>query len=715
VAQKAIVYLKENGEFTPAGSAYANGVINVRYTDVTIEGNNAVIVGTNNDGYRLFRAYASASSIFRLKNLTIRDVSATKSSNSGAAIFFGGSLLDIENCRFINNSSAISYAGVIESRLSASKIVVRNSIFSGNKVTSATSGGGVIAHAGGDGTSIGGGSLIIDGCIFNNNSNDVTGTVSGSVICAAKNTANSYLSNISITNSTFYQNGKSGATNASAAAIYLVTPMGNGTAHTETVLANNTFYGNHTGVLYAESKYYDLKLVNNVIVGTLAGTDFGINTGVQTTAERTPIVAKSNVIIAKTALGANVDEDLSIGNTLTSNATQANIDNLYLASTLTTPETGVPYLPITDPASPLIDKGLDSYTGVIVPSKDITGANRGDGNRTGNGYDIGAYEYFATAAPIWTGDNADSNWNNPANWENGVVPEKIDNVYIPVTSNIPTIPTGTKVNTITFEQGAEANLAGTLTATEAIKVDYTVEDERWYSIGFPFDIAKVYSHDFATHEDWDPELLPYRETVYENGFYGDFWLKEYDPSLADHFAYTQAINAGTGYIIQFPEWFDGTKITFISEANQTLDKDAMDDLPVISSNYQLVPNPSLKKITLVSSGGNYYYPFKHNSGDNGAYELLTSGNATLLPFEAVITVSRPEAASSSMPAFISLGTNNPTGFERPALANDPVVAIRYYTIQGQEVQKPVANGVYIVRKVYESKKEEVAKIIYTQK
>ncbi|KAA6302782.1 MAG: Gellan lyase [Candidatus Ordinivivax streblomastigis] len=45
-------------------------------------------------------------------------------------------------------------------------------------------------------------------------------------------------------------------------------------------------------------------------------------------------------------------------------------------------------------------------------------------------------------------------------------------------------------------------------------------------------------------------------------------------------------------------------------------------------------------------------------------------------------------------------------------STDPIVAVRYYTLQGTLVQQPAENGIYIMKKIRESNKEEVSKIIY---
>ncbi len=70
--------------------------------------------------------------------------------------------------------------------------------------------------------------------------------------------------------------------------------------------------------------------------------------------------------------------------------------------------------------SPLRDSGTDSFTGVTIPSTDITEAARVHIT------DIGAYEMIYS---IWTGTSSTS-WNNPSNWEGKHIPGST-NILIP--------------------------------------------------------------------------------------------------------------------------------------------------------------------------------------------------------------------------------------------------------------------------------------------
>ncbi|MDR0863932.1 MAG: leucine-rich repeat domain-containing protein [Candidatus Symbiothrix sp.] len=326
-----------------------------------------------------------------------------------------------------------------------------------------------------------------------------------------------------------------------------------------------------------------------------------------------------------------------------------------------------------------------------------------------------------TAAPIWsefgtiielpapanetTWQGTTTAWNLDANWSDGVPTETTDVIIPAGAAAYPTVPAGTTVAKLTFESGASADLSGTLIATNGVSVDYTVTNGRWYSIGFPFAIEKVYSHLYEENE-WDPYELDAYDPESTGTYKGDYWLKEYTPGGTELFQYRSAIVANKGYIVQFPDWFDGTKISFIS-ASTSVTLSNTGALP-FASNHQLVANPRLSSLSLNSADDAAKHHYTHHAGEN-KYNLL-DGTYELAPFEAAITLLEPNP--SLVPASITIEANT-TGIKHPAgVANDPVIATHYYTLQGTEVSKPVENGIYLVKKVHESKKAEVVKIIY---
>jgi hypothetical protein len=254
---------------------------------------------------------------------------------------------------------------------------------------------------------------------------------------------------------------------------------------------------------------------------------------------------------------------------------------------------------------------------------------------------------------------------------------------------------------IIFNEGSQLTGIGEdgLTVRGAVEYQLTVAEKRWYAIGFPFAIASVYSHYFAD-QGWDADLYPkgYNKT-------DDYWLRTWNGN--QFVANTEGITAETGYIIQFPEWQDDKVISFISEPQITLYNSNAN--LVSGENYSLVNNPSLQSLPLSTDANNYY---RYNPEDNcfNLAETETSINT----FEAVITVlkaSVPQNASKQI-----LIENDYTGVEKPVLSGaDPVVETHYYTLQGAAVRQPAQNGVYIIKNIRQSGREEVSKMIYLKK
>jgi hypothetical protein len=311
---------------------------------------------------------------------------------------------------------------------------------------------------------------------------------------------------------------------------------------------------------------------------------------------------------------------------------------------------------------------------------------------------------------VWTGEGNDALWTDADNWSNGVPTTEVD-IYIPSgTTNIPVIPDETTVKTITFDQGAQADLQGSLVVTEAVNVKYKVTD-RWYSIGFPFEENKEVDvrSEWFERNGWSP-LLPYKADSYADNYYGDYYLKEYNPNLNPPFSDThETIISKKGYIIRFPDFFvdyegnNGDIITF-SSGPQTLSKGSNIS---VTGDYQLVVNLTLKNIELGAPDGNKYYYFL--DPEENKYNLLENAQKDLLPFEALITIStnNPENLVHTIGA-----DSNLTGIGRFGVDNDSVIATHHYTLQGIEIKQPMKSEIYIVKKRYSSGKESVGKIIY---
>ena len=288
----------------------------------------------------------------------------------------------------------------------------------------------------------------------------------------------------------------------------------------------------------------------------------------------------------------------------------------------------------------------------------------------------------------------------------------IGNVYVAENAKI-TLATDVMINgdlTIAQgydnEQGAEIDLGNySLEVANKIKVDWTIEADRWYSIGFPFDVETVFSKDFE-EKGW----APYDLTATTTGTDGDYYLKEYKQEGNTYFKYvtpptegeTVLIKAGKGYIFQFPEWFEGTVISFIGDGKTLTKANALS-----TEKNQLAPNINLNTSTfnLEASGISYY---KYDDIDT--YSLIENEETvTLYPFEALLSIE----GTSNTPSFsISNNTNitNIRNVDNYSDNNDPVIKTRYYTLQGVEIQQPIENGIYIEKKIYKSGKEIGTKI-----
>lgn len=361
---------------------------------IIIEGNNSILEGTGGDT-RILRASTGCN--LTLKNLTLRNGNAA--SSLGGAIFFAGDSLKIDGCVLekdtADNGAAIGSRGKY--------IKISNCWFKSNRLRNSFQ-GGAISHTG----TTSGGTLIVENTIFSDN-----GARSGNygfglaIITAFDGNVRNYLSNISITNCTFYQNNSGLNTHSGDAAIQLdfagTTAPTTGTVTTATFV-NNTFYGNQNAAINVKGKQQAVSLINNVIVGdtyansSVSGVmDHGFITEYSVAEGRPTVVAENNYIVAKNPLSIKIDDAAlqsgnSDNNTMVTIGSQNDIDILKLSTALQNNGSVIPYLDITSSSSPLVEGGISSYSAITIPTTDARGTIRGTGI-TGSMYDIGAYEY----------------------------------------------------------------------------------------------------------------------------------------------------------------------------------------------------------------------------------------------------------------------------------------------------------------------------------
>ena len=360
---------------------------------IIIEGNNSILEGTGSDT-RIIRASTGCN--VTLKNLTLRKGNAATS--LGGAIFFAGDSLKIYGCVFekdtADNGAAIGSRGKY--------IKITNCWFKGNRLRNSFQ-GGAISHTG---TTLGG-TLIVENTTFSDN-----GARSGNygfglaIITAFDGNTRNYLSKISITNCTFYQNNSGLNNHVGDAAIQLDSPGTTAPAGiaTTATFVNNTFYGNKNCAINVKGTKQAVRLINNVIVGDIYANTSA--SGIQdngfimeySVAENRPAVVAENIyIVAKVSVNTKVDDPAlqsgnSDHNTLVTISSQNDIDVLGLSTALLTNGSVVPYLDIASSSSPLVEGGISSYSDISIPTTDLSGITRGIA-ATGTRYDIGAYEY----------------------------------------------------------------------------------------------------------------------------------------------------------------------------------------------------------------------------------------------------------------------------------------------------------------------------------
>lgn len=366
---------------------------------VIIEGNNSILQGDGGET-RIIRA--STGCRVDLRNLTFR--LGNGAASLGGAIFFGGDSLKISGCKFESNTA--DNGAAIGSR--GKYVKITNSWFKDNYLRNSFQ-GGAISHTG----TTAGGALIVENTTFSNNlgkavSNPAYGTA---IITAFDGNVRNYLNTISISNCTFYKNNTSLNTTAGYAAVqldFLGSTAPAGTA-TNATFVNNTFYGNSDAAIKIQGKQQAVRLINNVIVGDswanvsgLSIQDHGIICEFSVAEGRPALVAKNNYIVAKYPKSSKIDDTtLASGNAdnniLVATTSQNDIDILGLSATLQTGSSFAPYLGIATSSSPLVEGGISSYSGVVIPGTDIIGTARGI-VASGSKYDIGAFEFNGFSA-----------------------------------------------------------------------------------------------------------------------------------------------------------------------------------------------------------------------------------------------------------------------------------------------------------------------------
>ncbi|MDR1683512.1 MAG: hypothetical protein LBS25_09060 [Candidatus Symbiothrix sp.] len=245
---------------------------------------------------------------------------------------------------------------------------------------------------------------------------------------------------------------------------------------------------------------------------------------------------------------------------------------------------------------------------------------------------------------------------------------------------------------LVFNEGSEFSNADNLTVYGTTKVVKTFDTNKWYPIGFPFDIASI-------NVEYGSESKP--GIIYNgsgtitagvaptdgNADDANIYAATYD---GDVFAYagTSTLEAGEAYIIEFPKAdFDeaeSVRVTFATEAGTVLNTTGNN--PSISE-YTLVANPDLENKD--DLGVSYYYVL---NAAHTVFEKTTTLGTSLQPFDAVI--------ASTEGSKVSVGIDVATAL--PAITKDPVVGKEYYNLQGVRISNIGAKQPVIVKETLKS-------------
>jgi lysophospholipase L1-like esterase len=267
--------------------------------------------------------------------------------------------------------------------------------------------------------------------------------------------------------------------------------------------------------------------------------------------------------------------------------------------------------------------------------------------------------------------------------------------------------------------------AATFTPLGKVKLVKTFTTNQWYPIGFPFEI------------DNDDITIKYGTTAVVSGviYNGDtdehdftnsaskdcnFFVKKYN-ATSNRFIFDNTIVADTGYIVEFPAGeFDNAEtveVTFVSESSPEISIGATGaSIPSANSNLSLVVNSNVSNITGIG-GAMDYYQYNYSASDPRFTRIGSGSTVTLStplkPFEAIIAV-KTDTPAGDFRSSIGDGSGGFTSLETLPGVEEPL-EVRYYTLQGIYIHSPENDGVYIVKKVYDSGKTDVSKIVYKNK
>jgi len=244
-----------------------------------------------------------------------------------------------------------------------------------------------------------------------------------------------------------------------------------------------------------------------------------------------------------------------------------------------------------------------------------------------------------------------------------------------------------------------------------VKVVKKFEVDKWYPIGFPFEIADVSIRQngivrvgIVYDGDVDKEV----DTGFTNGGRSDanFFVAYYD-GVADRFKFTDTIEKDHAYVVEFPSdpFVTGeVEVTFTSTANPKLNSSGTTS---VADGYRLLANPYVADLSSFS-GAKAYYQYglyaENNFGIVGGYDHPADRlSQALKPFEALVSYKGVDQVLRSS---IGVGNSDVENGSK-TVVYDKEVSREFYNLQGIRLHTPPTSGICIVKIIYASGKSEI--------
>ncbi|MDR0711255.1 MAG: DNRLRE domain-containing protein [Prevotellaceae bacterium] len=544
-------------------------------------------------------------------SLTILDGSGNKrvlstgtSALTAASIWSGFTIQNGKNTA--TGNTAVNGGGGV---LMTSNATLENCIVRNNEVTGATNGGGIQVYPG---------NVTIRNCVVDNN---VAGNRGGGIMIGGSSSVGSAgtinIENCIITNNiSANADGTSGVTGQGAAISAWGRPSSTTMNVKNCIIVGNKAPGNggggwHGTAFFAANGY--ASNVANVINCTIAKNEGASAIYVYASNNPTTWHVHNNIfwenVIINSRAAKNIDGASSANtyisdlknNIIAAGSYTSNItpDNTNLTTALETPAIDSAAIFAEDwklfATSTAVNAG-NTTDGKYTPT-DITGRAL-----KGSARDIGAYEY-------------------------------VEHITIAAGATVATDYDANTHGDVVFESDDE-NGTGQWTATATavtdgvVKLVKTFATGKWYSVGFPFDVAAVSYAGQASY--------PYQ-------------LQSYDKAT-NLFTPAAAIEAGKGYLIQLPDGLGGSvELTFLSVKNPSI------AAAIAPDGYDFVVNPSLANVTSIAGTANYYAFNPSYTGTEDLFSASSDALDALKPFEAVaVTNATSELLTSIGTGYESL-------------------------------------------------------------